>query len=405
VPSILALGACVGGIVAAGVLVQFVRAWLHRRRVLPRTLSFSGSVVLQAAVLLALVAAGTPRVGETFGPQVAEVLATLRLESTTPVEAAVAVQGYYEEIADTSLQASPLVGLPGLPERKRPPPVYTDMSRPVDDFLERELIPGWSGEIAGHHFTVNNLGMRDRPGITKEKPAGVCRLAFVGSSVLMGYGVGDEETFTRLLEEHLNAEQTNGHGRVEVLNFGTGKSHAIHRRTLIERKVLAFKPDAIYYVAHQDEYLGTVRHLTMLIARRNKLPAYLRDIVQQAGIEAQMPPGQVEARLQRFAPQILQGTYADIVQQCRQRGILPVWVYVPMPGVRDAKFESSPLMRLAEESGFITLNLTKWDAGHAPEAVKSDQHHANALGHRLIAERLGALLRERPDALPECAQP
>jgi D-alanyl-lipoteichoic acid acyltransferase DltB (MBOAT superfamily) len=405
VPSILAIGACVGSMMAAGVLVQFVWTWLHRRRVLPLTLSFSGSAVLQAAVLLALVAAGIPRVGETFGPQVAEVLATLRLEATTPVEAAVAVQGYYEEIADTSVQASPLVGLPGLPERKRPPPVYTDMSRRADDFLERDLIPGWSGEIAGHHLTVNNLGMRDRPGITQEKPAGVCRLAFVGSSVLMGYGVGDEETFTRLLEAHLNAARPGGVGRVEVLNFGTGKSHAIHRLTLIERKVLAFNPDAIYYVAHQDEYLGTVRHLTMLLDRRNELPVYLSEIVQQAGIRSETPPGQVEARLQSFAPQILRGIYADIVQQCRQRGTLPVWIYLPLPGVRDAKFESLPLMELAKESGFIVLNLAKWDAGHAPEAVKADRYHTNALGHQLIAERLGTLLRERSDALPACAHP
>jgi len=413
--SILTIGTCVGSILTVGVFIQFLRAWLHRRKVLPWTLSFSGSVALQTAGLLALIAAGMPPVGEAFGPQVAELLATLRLESTTPVEAAVAVQGYYEEIADTSVQASPLIGLPGLPERKRPPPVYTDITRPVDDFLERELIPGWSGEIGGHRFTVNSLGMRDRPGITQEKLPGVCRLAFVGSSVLMGYGVGDEETFTRLLEARLNAAlslipsqdrgEPRGQRRIEVLNFGTGKSHAIHRLTLIARKVLAFHPDAIYYVAHQDEYLGTVRHLAMLIDRRNKLPAYLHTIVQQAGIGSDTPPGEVEIRLQRFAPQILRGVYDDIVQQCRPRGILPVWVYVPMPGVRDAAFEASPLMRLAEESGFIALNLAKWDAGHAPEAVKADKHHANALGHQLIAERLGALLRERSDALPACARP
>ncbi len=405
VPGIMAVGACVAGIVAVGVLVQLVRAALRRGGVLPLSLSFSGSVALQTAALLALVAAGTPQVGEALGPQVAEVLATLRLESTTPVEAAVAVQSYYEEIADTSIQASPLMGLPGLDERKRPPPVYTDITRPVDDFLERELIPGWSGEIGGHRFTINNLGMRDRQGITQEKPTGVCRLAFVGSSVLMGYGVGDEETFTRLLEARLNAERPSGLSRVEVLNFGMGKSHAIHRRTLIARKVLAFNPDALYYVAHQDEYMGTVRHLTLLINQRRELPTYLREIAQQAGIGSETPPGQSEILLQRFAPRILRGVYADIVEQCSQRGILPVWVYIPMPGVRDAAFESSPLMQLAEESGFRVLNLAKWNAGHAPEAVKADRHHANALGHQLIAERLGALLRERPDSLPACAQP
>ena len=44
-------------------------------------------------------------------------------------------------------------------------------------------------------------------------------------------------------------------------------SYVIHRRTLIERKVFAFEPDAIYYIAHQDELLGPVPHLANLVAR------------------------------------------------------------------------------------------------------------------------------------------
>src|SRR5262249_45148408 len=160
----------------------------------------------------------------------AEVLATLRWDAPTPAEAAVAVQGYYEHLADTPTQASPLRDMPALPANKPVPPVYTDMTRPTDDFLERQLIPGWSGELVGHRLTINSLGMRDREGITREKPAAVCRLAFVGSSVVMGYGVGDEDPFPRRLEASLNADRAGPGGRrIEVLNFGTGKSAAIHR--------------------------------------------------------------------------------------------------------------------------------------------------------------------------------
>jgi hypothetical protein len=381
-----------------------------------------GKAVLPAAVLLVLVAAGIPQVGVTLGPRVAEVLATLRLEATAPVEAVVAVQGYYDQLADIPVQASPLLGMSGPPEQKRPnkqqqkqlPRAYTYMTQPADDFLERELIPSWRGEILGKRLTINRLGMRDREDITREKPADVCRLAFVGTSVVMGYGVGDDEPFPRLLEAHLNADRPatqerprpeNGRPRrVEVLNFGTGKSQPIHRHTLIERKVLAFEPDALYYVAHQDENEGAVRHLTRLISRRNELPAYLREIVQQAGIDPQSPPGLVEVRLQVFAPQIVQGIYADIAKRCRQRGILPVWIYLPMPEVKDTTLESSELMSLAEKAGFVVLNLAKWDAGRGPEAISADKLHPNALGQQLIAERLRTVLQKRPDALPACAR-
>ena len=61
--------------------------------------------------------------------------------------------------------------------------------------------------MAGSRLTINRLGMRDRPDRTVEKPPDTCRVAVVGSSVVMGYGVGDDETFTRLLEDRLNARR------------------------------------------------------------------------------------------------------------------------------------------------------------------------------------------------------
>src|SRR5437763_655492 len=88
-----------------------------------------------------------------------------------------------------------------------------------------------------------------------------CRSALVGSSVVMGYGVGDEQVFGRLLEGHLNRAAQPGKPRFEVLNFGTGMSHAIHRRVLAERKVFALEPDVLIYVAHQDELVGPPKHL------------------------------------------------------------------------------------------------------------------------------------------------
>ncbi|HEY7424844.1 MAG TPA: SGNH/GDSL hydrolase family protein [Gemmataceae bacterium] len=364
-----------------------------------------GKAVLPVAVLLVLVAAGVPQVSVALGPRAAEVLATLRLETPTPAEAAVVVQGYYEQLADAHLQAAPLMAMPGLPEKKQPPLAYTDMTRPVDDFLERELIPGWSGVVIGHRLTINRLGMRDREGITREKPASVCRLAFVGSSVVMGYGVGDDEPFPRLLEKRLNAERPDRGRHIEVLNFGTGKSLAIHRRTLIERKVLRFDPDAIYYVAHQDEYEGTVRHLAMLVDRHKELPTYLGEIVQQAGIGPQTSSGQIEIRLQRFAPQIIRGTYLDIVQQCRQRKVLPVWIYLPMSAeTKKTTVEPSELIGLAKEAGFVVLNMDQWDGDDRfLKLLRADRYHPNALGHQFIADRLEVLLHEQSDSLPACA--
>jgi hypothetical protein len=400
VPGVLAVLGCVAAVVAISALVRVVGpAW--RAGPVAARARRARLALLPTAALLVMIAIGVPQIGARLGSPVSGVLATLRLDSVTPVEAAMAVQGYYEDLADAPLQVSPLLGLPGLRRPEQSAQAYTEMTRPSDDWLERELIPGWSGPIGGRTLTINSLGMRDREGITKEKPDGVCRIAVVGSSVVMGYGVGDGETFTRLLDAGMNHERP---GRFQVLNFGTGKSFAIHRRTLIERKVLSFDPDAIWYVAHQDEYLGPTRHLAGLAFHRNPLPPYLEAVVRRAGIKPGMAQGEMESLLQPFAPDILHGVYTDLVAECRRRGILPVWIYVPMPGVLDADLPTADLIGLAREAGFVVINLAGWADGHAPEEVKGDEHHANALGHRLIAERLGAVLRQRPDALPECAR-
>jgi hypothetical protein len=391
----------VAGVVTAGVVARLVRDGLAQMQ----APALGPSLPLSAA-LVALVIAGSPRLGAALAPHAphaAEVLATLRLESTTPVEAAVAVQGYYERIADTPMQVSPLLG--GRPQPERAGAEYTDFSRPVDAYLDSELIPGWSGKVAGHRLTVNRFGMRDREEIKLEKESGGCRVAVLGSSVVMGWGVEDDEPFPLLLEGRLNAGRGAGQGRVEVLNFGTGASDAIQRRALLDHKVFAFDPDVILFVVHQDEFLAAAKHVSGLYYLPPPLRyPYLEDVLRDAGVTREMPPGQAQARLQLAGPDVLRGVYPDIVAECRRRGIVPVWVYVPMPGVVEVSVKSSELVDLAKEAGFVTINLAKWDEGYGPEEVKSDRHHANALGHRLIAEHLEAALRESPDALPKCAR-
>jgi hypothetical protein len=395
--------------VAIGVLVQWTGAWLSRRGIrLGIPASFRWSVAVHGLALAILSLAALPQVAGVFGENAAEVVATMRLDSYTPLEAQNIVRGYYEEIAETPVQAAPWLGvLRGKDWPKGPgDALYTEMTRPADDLLERELIPGWNGTIAGSQLTINHLGLRDREGITQHKPAGVCRIALVGSSVVMGYGVADTQVFSRLLEDRLNAAAPPGGPVYEVLNFGTGMSHAIHRRVLIERRVIAFEPDALYYFAHQDEFAGPAKHLARLVTRGNQLPfPCLEQIVRKADVTPATPPGAADGRLLPFGREIVRCVYPGLVEDCRRRGILPVWVYLPMPGVVDVSIKSAHLISVAAEAGFVVVNLAKWADGHAPEEVKlsATDHHANALGHRLIAERLFEQMRERPELLPAWA--
>ena len=55
----------------------------------------------------------------------------------------------------------------------------------------------------------------------------------------------------------------------------------------------------------------------------------------------------------------------------------------------------------------MTVNLADWADGYSPAEVtlSPGDHHANALGHRLLAERLFATIRARPELLPPGAAP
>ena len=244
--------------------------------------------------------------------------------------------------------------------------------------------------------------MRDRSDLTRAKPPGTCRLAFVGSSIVMGYGVNDDETFPRRLEGRLNA----GGPRCQVLNFGAGMSDVLQRRALIDRKVFGFEPDAVYYVAHQDEFLGPAKHLSKLVARRSALRyPYLDDVVREAGVTPDMDARQAEVRLEPFAREVVTGLYRDLVGECRRRGVLPAWVYLPIPGVTNTPAQAAAFAKTAADTGFAVVNLNGWDEGQSPANVMISEagHHPNVPGHRLIAERLERELRERPGLLPACA--
>ena len=71
---------------------------------------------------------------------------------------------------------------------------------PDGDFLEFFLKPNLNLRLFGHPFTTNRHGMRDRD-YPIEKPEGVYRIAVLGSSMDMGWGIGVDETYVRRLED------------------------------------------------------------------------------------------------------------------------------------------------------------------------------------------------------------
>ena len=63
------------------------------------------------------------------------------------------------------------------------------------DFLQFELMPNVRRSLFGQPFVTNSHGMHS-PEVTIEKPPGTFRIAVLGASMDMGWGVGYQETYS-----------------------------------------------------------------------------------------------------------------------------------------------------------------------------------------------------------------
>lgn len=101
--------------------------------------------------------------------------------------------------------------------------------------------------------TINSRGFRS-PVISLRKGPGVRRIAAMGDSTTFGWGVGDDETFCRRLEEALNGG--GGPGRYEVMNAGVCGHSTVQGLRMFERRVLSYGPDVVLvsYALNDNDY-------------------------------------------------------------------------------------------------------------------------------------------------------
>ncbi|MGQ0637629.1 MAG: SGNH/GDSL hydrolase family protein [Planctomycetaceae bacterium] len=406
---LLAIGGVVGLAVLGGVAAQFV-AWRisqpgTRNRLFgplgAERLTFDRSVALHLLPLIALLIVAQPPVYRLFNHEVSRAVADLQVEKVTRGDVMALIDGYYEQLNEGSLQAGPFLKDPvGPADRKGGR--YSAMVQPRRDLLAAELIPGWAGEFSGARVSVNRWGMRDGPRVIA-KPSGVYRIAVLGSSVVMGFGVNDDETFSRLLEARLKGTGAGAEPIVEVLNFGMGQHFLLQRCAQLAHKALAFSPDLVVYVAHQDEYYTAVEGLPVAIRNNVDLEdPCLTELVQTLGLGPQKSEGQLSITLNLHFEEVACCTYRRMVELCRAHDARLLYVYIPVPGNHDLKFDPKLPLAWAQKSGIDVVDLTGWWTEHSLSDVvvgSGDTDHPNAFGHQVLAEKLEALLRQRCDVL------
>ncbi len=394
----------------------FLAGWLIERRALARVgarpaeraaprpeerpLVVSGALTL--VVLLGLVVAATPKLIGHLPTGVAARLETLRSRGLNEEDEEQLERGYYERLTGQPWQNPELWVL----YARRPADwqrlMETDAWIETNDFLMGDLRPGQRVVFKGCTLTTNRWGMRDRD-YEKAKAPGTFRMAWLGGSHTMGSGVCDGEVFESLVEARLaQVASAAGLPRFELLNFAVSGRFALRQLPVLE-KVFDFEPDVLILTAHPREGARAVRDLKRMVRAGIEIPyPELRAIVARAGVEPGMAEVVADRLLAPYSGEALSFAYRQIVEACRERGVRPVWLFLPVLHREGTAAERATEVALARDAGFEIIDIEDTYGGRKRAALKVADwdFHPNAAGHRLIAERLYQALAERNHLLP-----
>ena len=359
------------------------------------------STVIAVATLLLMALAGLPAVYTRLGTGVANFILSLRTGQLNRVDQAMMERGYYEDLVRVDRFNSQLWEL----YMNRPAVGWLDvqgsgLARFTGDFIQEELRPGFRSTTTFGAITTNRWGMRDRD--YEQRPApGTYRIALLGASSVMGWGVGDEETFEALLEAQLNAGRPGRHERYEILNLAVPGYQPPQQRVALD-KALQFEPRAVYYVATGREASRSVDYLAEIVRKRIAIPyPVLADVTRRAGIAPTTEHSTAVRRLRPFRNEVLAWVYGDIAARCRERGVLPVLIFLPQLRGGEWEVETPDILKAARDAGFIVLDISDVYRGHDPTTLRLAEwdEHPNAAGHRLIAKRLHDSISSRTGEL------
>lgn len=395
-------------IVAAVVVAVGAPSILLARGLADRKFNFTRSAVTVIGTAVILISVLVDDIYWRVGAQARWVISTARNRSLNTRDLAKLERGYYENLMEVGGFNVELMQV----YSGRPASWRSLGSRGVlfatGTIPGNELKPFVDVDFKGANVKSNRWGMRDDD-YEKTPPENTLRIALLGSSFLFGSGVEKSETLDAVLENRLNREGAGGrYARYELLNFGQSGYTPIDSMGTFDRKVVEFKPDYVFYFEHHRAGYQTVERLaTLLQAPLRHDYEFLHDVCRQAGIDENRIHAASEfeiitGKLRPFEEDLLRGIYTQIIATARKHDIKPVWIFFPRP---IEKYHSSPpemALRLAREAGFIILDLSRAYSDHELDTlwIASWDWHPNALGNRLIADKLYSVLRAAEDEIP-----
>jgi hypothetical protein len=272
------------------------------------------------------------------------------------------------------------------------------------DFLQFELKPFLSRNLFGQPFLTNAFGMHDGP-ISLAKPADTMRIAVLGSSMDMGWGVRYQETYINKLEQwldrHAGLQHSSPPRHFEVLNFAVAAYSPMQRLEVLRRKVMEFDPDLVIYSATTlDLRLMEIHLCDMLrknvdlkydfISQAKALAAVDSDDLQLDRDGDLLHKDRLKKKLRTVYWWLYDVTFGAIAAECRGQGVPLVMVIIPRVGKADLpSLRIEPVARLkslAAHHGVTVFDLSDTfdQIDPAKLEIAAWDDHPNVIGHHRL---------------------
>lgn len=276
--------------------------------------------------------------------------------------------------------------------------------------------PGFEGLSEGTQVRISSLGLRG-PERSLAKPAGTRRVLVLGDSVAYGFGVRDEETFSRLLEARLNAD---GDGHYEVVNAAVVGYNTIQERARLQEIGLRSDPDLVVLTFvvndlldtfsifdHQYQPTGFLAPLKVWLRRNSHLYRFYQNTMWRAVDDIRKGSDRVEQPRQRERVHERESEIVRIAELTRQHGARFLLVLHPDNLYQEVTPDAAgrrltvreELLEFAGRHEIAVLDLTEALGDVRDSRARTMRHredpHPSPAGHRAIAEALYGAVRAR----------
>ncbi len=308
-----------------------------------------------------------------------------------------ATHGYYEAILNSRQPGTS-------PDGPEPPPGWVPFGgeqagivEEVPSYIRWKMRPNLETTWYGAAFRTNSHGFRT-PEVQLEKPPGTYRIVLFGSSNTMGYGVSNEEIYTRHLEDWLN-RRVGPALRTEVVNLAVSGDSPTRRLARLQQEAARFQPDWVICDASPFDSWLEEAHIHATLQRNLPIPFdFVRDAVERTGVSANDSLEAFRVKFQGEAERMYSQVYDCWSAEARRLGVPLTVVILPRSDAKDKSLRVIQLIQsVANRHGLDYLDLSDaFDELEADEFCLSDwDKHPNARGHRAIFDELRDALLAR----------